>query len=225
MSKFLKNQVVEKILDIGLLPVFCHKDVDVSKKIVKACVDGGATVVEFTNRGDFAYDVFVKLLEYTQKELPNVILGVGTILEPATATKYINCGAKFVVGPIFNPDIAKVCNRRKIAYIPGCMTPSEIFAAERMSVDIVKIFPGVAVGPDFIKSVLGPCPSYNMMPSGGVETNQDSISTWIKKGSSALNIGSNLIRKDLVNSKDFNSITKLVSQCIMWIDEAREKTH
>jgi len=224
MSKFSKQQVVEKILDIGLLPVFCHKDVEVSKKIVKTCVDGGATVVEFTNRGDFAYDVFVKLLEYTQKELPDVVLGIGTILDPATATKYITSGANFVVGPIFNPDVAKVCNRHKIAYIPGCMTPSEIFAAKQLNADIVKIFPGVSVGPDFIKSVLGPCPSYYMMPSGGVETNKENISAWIKAGSSALNIGSNLIRKDLVNSKDFNSITKLVSQCIMWIDEAR-KTH
>jgi len=225
MSKFLKKQVVEKIRDIGLLPTFCHKDVEVSKKIVKACVDGGATVVEFTNRGDFAYDVFVKLLEYTQKELPDVILGIGTILEPETATKYIKSGANFVVGPIFNPDVAKVCNRHKIAYIPGCMTPSEIYAAEKMGVDVVKIFPGASVGPEFIKSVLGPCPSYHMMPSGGVETNKDNISTWIKAGSSALNIGSNLIRKDLVNSKDFNSIAKLVSQCIMWINETRVKTH
>jgi len=224
MSRFLKHEVVGKILDIGLLPVFCHNDVEVSKKIVKACVDGGATVVEFTNRGDFAYDVFIKLLEYTQKELPDVILGIGTILDPATATMYINSGSNFVVGPIFNLDVAKVCNRRKIAYIPGCMTPSEISTAEKVGVDIVKIFPGITVGPEFIKSVLGPCPSYHMMPSGGVETNQENISTWIKAGSSALNIGSNLIKKDLVNSKDFNSIKKLVSQCIMWIDEAR-KTH
>jgi 2-dehydro-3-deoxyphosphogluconate aldolase / (4S)-4-hydroxy-2-oxoglutarate aldolase len=224
MSRFLKHEVVRKILDIGLLPVFCHKDVEVSQKIVKACVDGGATVVEFTNRGDFAHDVFNKLLEYTQKELPDVILGIGTILDPAIATMYINCGTNFVVGPIFNLDIAKVCNRRKIAYIPGCMTPTEISTTEKMGVDIVKIFPGITVGPEFIKSVLGPCPLYHMMPSGGVETNQENISTWIKAGSSALNIGSNLIRKDLVNSKDFNSIKKLVSQCIMWIDEAR-KTH
>jgi 2-dehydro-3-deoxyphosphogluconate aldolase/(4S)-4-hydroxy-2-oxoglutarate aldolase len=225
MPRFLKHEVVGKILDIGLLPVFYNDDAKVAKRIVQACADGGAMVIEFTNRGDFAYEVFSELSKWSQKELPDVILGAGTIIEPATAGIYINSGANFIVGPVFNPDIAKICNRRKVAYIPGCMTPSEISNAEETGVDIVKIFPGKTVGPSFIKAVLGPCPWSKLMPSGGVEITQENISGWIKSGASALNIGSNLIKKDLVKVNDYNSIKKLVEQCIIWINEARGKTH
>ncbi|VVB62130.1 KDPG and KHG aldolase [uncultured archaeon] len=225
MSRFLKHEVVGKILDIGLLPVFYNDDAKVAKRIIQACSDGGAIVIEFTNRGDFAYKVFNELSTWSQKELPDVILGAGTIIEPATAGIYINSGANFIVGPVFNPDVAKICNRRKVPYIPGCITPSEISNAEETGVDIVKIFPGKTVGPSFIKAVFGPCPWSKLMPSGGVEITQENISGWIKSGASALNIGSNLIKKDLVKVNDYNSIKKLVEQCIIWINEAREKTH
>jgi 2-dehydro-3-deoxyphosphogluconate aldolase/(4S)-4-hydroxy-2-oxoglutarate aldolase len=225
MSRFLRHEVVRTILDVGLLPVFYNDDVKVAKRIVQACSDGGAIVIEFTNRGDFAYEVFNELSKWSQKELPDVILGAGTIIEPATAGIYINSGANFIVGPVFNPDVAKICNRRKVPYIPGCMTPSEISNAEETGIDIVKIFPGKTVGSSFIKAVLGPCPWSKLMPSGGVEITQENISDWIKSGASALNIGSNLIKKDLVKVNDYNSIKKLVEQCIIWINEARGKTH
>jgi len=218
-----KNEVVEEILKIGLLPVFFNKDIKITQKIVKACADGGATVVEFTNRGEQAYDVFSELVKWHDKELPNLILGTGTILEPDTAERFIKSGANFIVGPIFNPEVAKVCNRKNIAYIPGCMTPSEIYSASKSGADIVKLFPGSVVRPEFVKAVLGPCPYFKLMPSGGVEFNSQNISSWIKAGASALNIGSNLIRKDLVKSGDFGTIKKMVEQCIRWIKEAREE--
>jgi 2-dehydro-3-deoxyphosphogluconate aldolase/(4S)-4-hydroxy-2-oxoglutarate aldolase len=223
MANFVKHKVIEEILRNGLLPVFYNNDIKVSENIVQACAEGGATVVEFTNRGDVASEVFNELIIWSKKELPQVILGVGTILDPATAAVYINSGANFIVGPIFNPDVAKICNRRKIPYIPGCMTPSEISAAEATGADIIKVFPGSAVGPDFIKAVRGPCPWFRLMPSGGVEVNQQNISSWITAGAAALNIGSNLIKKDLVKASDFNGIKKLVEECIRWIKEAREK--
>ena len=225
MPRFLKHEVVGKILDIGLLPVFYNDDIRGAKRIVQACADGGAMVIEFTNRGDFAYEVFSELYKWSQKELPDVILGAGTIIDPATAGIYINSGANFIVGPVFNPEVAKICNRRKVPYIPGCMTPCEISNAEEMGVDIVKVFPGKTVGPAFIKAVLGPCPWSKLMPSGGVEITQENISGWIKSGSAALNIGSNLIKKDLVKAGDFNSIKKLVKQCMEWIKEERGASH
>ena len=221
MASFLKNKVIGEILDLGLLPVFYNKDIKIAENIVKACVDGGAKVIEFTNRGDLAYEVFNELVKWSKKELPDVILGAGTILDQATADLFINCGVNFIVGPIFNPDIAKICNRRKIVYIPGCMTPSEISTAEEEGVDIVKVFPGSVVGPEFIKAILGPCPWFRLMPSGGVEVNRQDISSWIRAGAATLNIGSNLIQKDLVKIGDFNGITKLVEQCIGWIKETR----
>jgi 2-dehydro-3-deoxyphosphogluconate aldolase / (4S)-4-hydroxy-2-oxoglutarate aldolase len=224
MAKFVKPKVIEEILRIGLVPVFYNNDIKTSEKIVQVCVEGGATVVEFTNRGDAAFEVFSELITWSQKELPDVIVGIGTILDHNTADMYLNTGANFIVGPIYNPDVAKLCNQKKVAYIPGCMTPSEISAAETTGADIIKVFPGSTVGPEFIKAIRGPCPWLRLMPSGGVEVNQQNISSWIKAGAVALNIGSNLIKKDLVKAGDFNGIKKLVEQCIGWIKEAREAT-
>jgi 2-dehydro-3-deoxyphosphogluconate aldolase/(4S)-4-hydroxy-2-oxoglutarate aldolase len=221
MAKFVKTKVIEAILRIGLVPVFYNNDIKTSEKIVQACVEEGATVVEFTNRGDAAFEVFSELITWSQKELPDVIVGIGTILDPSTAGIYLNTGANFIVGPIYNPDVAKLCNRKKVPYIPGCMTPSEIYAAEKTGADIIKVFPGRTVGPEFIKAIRGPCPWLRLMPSGGVEVNQQNISSWIKAGAAALNIGSNLIKKDLVKAGDFNGIKKLVEQSISWIKEAR----
>jgi len=223
MPNFLKHEVVAEILKVGLVPVFYNRDMSVTKKIIQACAQGGATVIEFTNRGDYAHEIFSDVSKWSQKELPQVILGVGTVLDPATAGLYINNGANFVVGPVFNPDVAKICNRRKVTYIPGCMTPTEISEAEEMGVDIVKVFPGNIVGSKFIKAIRGPCPWLKLMPSGGVEVTRENISDWITAGAVALNIGSNLIKKDFIKTGDFNGIQKLVEQCISWIKEARKE--
>ena len=221
MAKFMKHEVIGKILEIGLVPLFYNGDVEVAKKIVHACVKGGAKVVEFTNRGDFAYQVFSELAKWCSKEFDDVILGVGSVIDPMTAALYINCGANFVVSPVFNPEIAKICNRRKVPYMPGCGTPSEISAAEEMGCDIIKIFPGNRLKPEFIKSVRGPCPWVNLMPTGGVDATKESISSWIKAGAVAVGMGSRLVRKDLVAAGDFDAITRKVEDCIRWIQEAR----
>ncbi|MCD6088692.1 bifunctional 4-hydroxy-2-oxoglutarate aldolase/2-dehydro-3-deoxy-phosphogluconate aldolase [Candidatus Bathyarchaeota archaeon] len=221
MAKFMKHEVIGKILEIGLVPLFYNGDVEVAKKIVHACVKGGAKVVEFTNRGDFAYQVFSELAKWCSKEFDDVILGVGSVIDPMTAALYINCGANFVVSPVFNPEIAKICNRRKVPYMPGCGTPSEISAAEEMGCDIIKIFPGNRLKPEFIKSVRGPCSWVNLMPTGGVDATKESISSWIKAGAVAVGMGSRLVRKDLVAAGDFDAITRKVEDCIRWIREAR----
>ena len=221
MAKFMKHEVIGKILEIGLVPLFYNGDVEVAKKIVHACVKGGAKVVEFTNRGDFAYQVFSELAKWCNKEFDDVILGIGSVIDPMTAALYINCGANFVVSPVFNPEIAKICNRRKVPYMPGCGTPSEISAAEEMGCDIIKIFPGNRLKPEFIKSVRGPCSWVNLMPTGGVDATKESISSWIKAGAVAVGMGSRLVRKDLVATGDFDAITRKVEDCIRWIREAR----
>jgi len=222
MATFVQQKVIEEITRIGLVPVFFNNDTATSKKIVQACVAGGATVVEFTNRGDAAPRIFNELITWVHNELPAVIIGIGTILEATNAAQYIDSGANFIVGPIYNPEVAAVCKRKKVAYIPGCMTPSEIIAAEKTGADIIKVFPGSTVGPEFIKALRGPCPWLKLMPSGGVEVSQHNISSWIQAGAAALNIGSNLIRKDLVKTGDFPSMEKMVADCIRWIREARE---
>ncbi len=225
MARFSRLEVLNTMIEIGAIPVFYNKDVEVAKKIVEACATGGAKVVEFTNRGDLAYQVFAELVRHFAKEDPSIILGIGSVIDPGTAALYISSGANFVVGPVLNPDVAKVCNRRKVAYSPGCGSASEISEAEELGVEICKIFPGSQVGgPAFVKAVRGPCPWTRLMPTGGVDATEESIKGWFKAGVSCVGMGSKLVRKDLVAAGNWEEITRTVRQVREWIREAREDT-
>jgi 2-dehydro-3-deoxyphosphogluconate aldolase/(4S)-4-hydroxy-2-oxoglutarate aldolase len=222
MARFSRLKVLNTIIDTGLVPVFYNADVKVAKKVVKACADGGAKVVEFTNRGDFAPEVFKQLSQYVSQEASEIILGVGSVIDAPTAAMYIAYGANFVVGPVLNEEVARLCNRRKIAYSPGCGSASEISYAEELGVEIVKIFPGSSVGgPAFVKAVLGPCPWTRIMPTGGVDATEESIKGWFKAGVACVGMGSKLIRKDLVAAGNWAEITAKVRQVLDWIKEAR----
>lgn len=222
MARFTRLDVLNTMLDLGLIPVFYHKDVEAAKQIVAACAAGGARVIEFTNRGDFAYHVFTELSRHFAQTDPQVILGVGSIVDAPTAAMYIASGANFVVGPILNAEVARLCNRRKIAYSPGCGSASEIAEAEELGVEIVKVFPGSSVGgPGFVKAMLGPCPWTRIMPTGGVEATKESISAWFKAGVACVGMGSNLITKEAVAAGDFDAITRNVAQALAWIKEVR----
>ena len=225
MARFDRMTVLTRILDLGLVPVFYHGDVGVAEQIVAACAAGGAQVVEFTNRGDFAPQVFLELSQRFTRSDPDVILGVGSVVDAPTAALYIAYGANFVVGPVLNPEVARLCNRRKIAYSPGCGSASEIAEAEELGVEIVKVFPGSSVGgPAFVKSVLGPCPWTRMMPTGGVDATEESIHAWFSAGVACVGIGSKLVRKDLVAAGDFGRITQKADQVLAWIRDARGST-
>ncbi len=224
MARFTRLQVLNTIVETGLVPVFYHGDVEVAEKIAQAVAEGGARTIEFTNRGDFAPWVFRELSEYVSKSLPNVILGVGSVVDAPTAALYIASGANFVVGPVLNPEVARLCNRRKIAYSPGCGSASEIAQAEELGVEIVKIFPGGLVGgPEFVKSILAPTPWTRIMPTGGVETTKESVTAWVKAGTAALGIGSNLITKERVAQAQWDEITQATAQVLAWIREARTR--
>lgn len=223
MARFQRLEVLNEMQNTGLVPVFYHPDLETAKKIVAACVAGGVRTIEFTNRGDNAYRVFSDLVEYFAKADPRVMLGAGSVLDPATGGLYISSGANFIVGSVLNPELARVCNRRKVSYSPGCGSASEISAAEELGVEIVKIFPGDIVGgPKFVKAVLAPTPWTKIMPTGGVETTQESIEAWFKAGVVAVGVGSNLIRKDWVQAGDFDAISALVAQVISWIRQTRK---
>lgn len=223
MAGFSRLDVLNNVVDIGLVPVFYNPDVEVAIKVVGSCAAGGARVVEFTNRGDFAVEVFKQLSRRIGEEDPDIILGVGSVVDAPTAAMYIAYGANFVVGPLLNERVALVCNRRKVAYMPGCATPSEIARAEELGVEIVKIFPGSTVGgPAFIKSVLAPCPWSRLMPTGGVSATEENIKGWLDAGAACVGMGSKLVRKDLVAAEDWEGITSLTRTVLTWIDEVRE---
>lgn len=224
MARFTRLQVLNAILDSGLVPVFYHADLEVAKKIAAACAAGGSQIVEFTNRGDWAPEVFKGLSQHLAGEHPELILGVGSVVDAPTAALYIAYGANFVVGPVLNPEIARLCNRRKIAYSPGCGSASEIALAEELGVEIVKVFPGRSVGgPDFVKSVLGPCPWTCIMPTGGVDASEDSLTAWFHAGVACVGMGSKLVRKEWVATGDWEAISNQVRQVLLWIEAARNQ--
>src|ERR1700744_6136689 len=195
------------IIDQGVIPVFYHPDIEVCAKVIQACANGGAKCIEFTNRGDFASHVFLDVTRHFAKADPSVIMGVGSVVDAPTAGIYIANGARFVVGPVLNADVAKVCNRRKIPYSPGCGSASEISYAEELGCEIVKLFPGGSVGgPDFVKAVLGPMPWTRIRPTGGVEATEESLRPWFASGIVACGMGSNLITKKLLEARDYGGI-------------------
>ena len=222
MARYSRLDVLNTVLELGLVPVFYNPDLEVAKQIVSACQAGGARVVEFTNRGDFAFQVFGGLAQHVAEAQPDVILGVGSVIDAPTAAQYISAGANFVVGPVLNPEVARLCNRRKIAYMPGCGSASEISQAEELGVEIVKVFPGRSVGgPGFVKSILGPCPWTRIMPTGGVDATEESIRAWFESGAACVGMGSKLITKELVAAGDWGAISERVAQVLAWIKEVR----
>lgn len=216
--------VLSAMMDQGVIPVFFHSDVEICKNVIQACANGGAKCIEFTNRGDFAAQTFLEVTRYFDKADPSVIMGAGSIVDAPTAGLYICNGAKFVVSPLLNPDVAKVCNRRKIPYSPGCGSLTEIGYAEELGCEIVKVFPGSSVGgPEFVKAVMGPCPWSRIMPTGGVDNDETSLRKWFDAGVVCVGMGSNLISKKMLDAKDYKGIETQVRETVELIKSIRKK--
>ncbi|PVM86670.1 bifunctional 4-hydroxy-2-oxoglutarate aldolase/2-dehydro-3-deoxy-phosphogluconate aldolase [Caulobacter endophyticus] len=222
----LKNRmaVLQALETQGVVPVFYHPDVEICKNVIQACADGGAPCIEFTNRGDFAANVFYEVTKHFASADPRVIMGVGSIVDAPTAGLYIANGAKFMVSPIVNADVAKLCNRRMIPYSPGCGSATEISYAQELGCEIVKVFPGSSVGgPDFIKAVMGPMPWTKIMPTGGVDPDEASIRKWFGAGIVAAGMGSKLITQEALDAKDYAGISKKVRETVDLIAKVRGK--
>ena len=208
MAYHSRLKVLAAMIKSGLVPVFYVEDATLAAQIIDACIGGGALCVEFTNRGDRATRYLGVLSEY-YKDKEEFYLGAGTIVEPTTAGLYVQLGADFIVGPVLNPEVARLCNRRKVTYCPGCGSASEISQAEELGVEICKIFPGADVGgPSFVKAVRAPMPWSRLMPTGGVELSEQSIKEWIRAGAACLGMGSQLITRELVEKRDFEGISR-----------------
>ena len=214
--------VYNAIADIGAVPVFHVSDVDDSIAIARACVSGGMRVVEFTNRGDHAHEVFNAMHKAVGSEAPGVVLGAGTVLDPATAAFYVNSGARLIVGPNTNPEVARLCNRRKVAYIPGCGTASEISYAEELGCEIVKLFPARASGgPGFVKDLLGPMPWSSIMPTGGIGVGRETLQEWFDAGVIAVGLGSSLVTNDIVTRRAWDELERRCRDVVSSIREIR----
>ena len=207
MARFDKIQVLQKMGQTRMVPVFYHADVETVKQVVKACYDGGVRAFEFTNRGDFAHEVFAEVAKFAAKECPELALGVGSVVDAPTAALYMQLGACFVVGPLFNPEVARVCNHRLVPYTPGCGSVSEVGFAQEAGCDLCKVFPGDVLGPKFVKGLLAPMPWSKIMVTGGVEPTAENLSSWFAAGAYCVGMGSKLFPKDRVAAGDWAYVT------------------
>ncbi|AWG20671.1 bifunctional 4-hydroxy-2-oxoglutarate aldolase/2-dehydro-3-deoxy-phosphogluconate aldolase [Flavobacterium faecale] len=222
MAQFTRIEVAQVMKDTGIVPLFYHKDVEVSKQVLKACYDGGARLLEFTSRGDFAFEIFAALNKYAIAELPGMILGVGSVTDAASASLYMQLGANFIVTPVLREDIAIACNRRKVLWSPGCGTLTEIARAEELGCEIVKLFPGDIYGPEFINGIKGPQPWTSIMPTGGVSPTRENLKGWFDAGVTCVGLGSKLIKADANGVFDIAKIEALTRECIEIIKSLRK---
>jgi len=206
----------------GMIPLFYDPDIEISKNIVQACYQGGARLLEFTHRGDFAHEVFRELIRFANESLPGMIIGVGSVTDAASASYYLMNGANFIVTPVFREDIAIVCNRRKVLWSPGCGSLTEIAKAEEMGAEIVKLFPGNIYGPEFIKAIKGPQPWTSIMPTGGVTTEKENLKAWFDAGVSCVGLGSKLISKELVKNQDYDQISNTIKKTLALIQTLKQ---
>ncbi|RMA64825.1 bifunctional 4-hydroxy-2-oxoglutarate aldolase/2-dehydro-3-deoxy-phosphogluconate aldolase [Ulvibacter antarcticus] len=222
MAQHSRINVANIMTKTGLVPLFYDSDISICKKILDALYNGGARLLEFTARGDFAEDVFSELNKYAISKLPGMILGVGSITDGAAASRYMALGANFIVTPVLREDIALVCNRRKVLWSPGCGSLAEIAKAEELGCEIVKLFPGGIYGPDFVKAIKGPCQWTSIMPTGGVSPTKENLESWFKAGVTCVGMGSKLIVKDASGNYDYNKIRELTKSSLEIIAELKK---
>jgi 2-dehydro-3-deoxyphosphogluconate aldolase/(4S)-4-hydroxy-2-oxoglutarate aldolase len=221
MAQFTRLEVAQIMKDTGMVPLFYHKDLEISKKVITACYKGGARLLEFTARGDFAHEVFGELVKYVTKELPGMVMGVGSVTDAAAASRFMSLGANFIVTPVLREDIAIVCNRRKVLWSPGCGTLSEIARAEELGCEIVKLFPGDIYGPQFVKGIKGPQPWTSIMPTGGVSPTRENLEGWFKAGVTCVGMGSQLMAKDADGNFAYAKIESLTKIAIVIIQDLK----
>lgn len=222
MAAHAKTTVLARIRSEGVIPVFYHGDIEVTREVAKRLVAGGLSTFEFTNRGDGAIGVFAELVPWARRELPTLVIGLGSVVERETAAHAIDIGADFVFAPSLSAGVSAVCNSRNVPYVPGCGTVTEIQAAYALGCDMVKLFPaGSLGGPAFLSAVRAPCPWVQAVPTGGVEPTVDSMRAWFEVGAPAVGMGSSLLSKQMVADHDWEGIEQRTADTVGAVKAAR----
>jgi 2-dehydro-3-deoxyphosphogluconate aldolase/(4S)-4-hydroxy-2-oxoglutarate aldolase len=223
MKRLTKEEIFQLAATQGLLPPFNHTDEKVAIKILDAIYAGGLRIIEFTNRSENALAVFKSLVKHTEKNLPGLVLGIGTIMNAKQAKQFYKAGAQFIVAPILTKEVGDYCVRNEILWIPGAATPTEIVQATEWGSDLVKIFPAETLGPSFVKALRGPCPWVKVMPSGGVTLDEENIRQWFTSGVVCIAIGSLLFSKEIMQDGNFELLTQRIEWLLSTIKNVRNK--
>jgi 2-dehydro-3-deoxyphosphogluconate aldolase/(4S)-4-hydroxy-2-oxoglutarate aldolase len=219
--QFTNTDIVAKIKELGLVPLFTHDDVAISKKVIEAAYRGGVRVFEFTNRRKNSFEVFVAMLDYCKK-FPDLMLGIGTVMDAATTQRFIDAGAHFIISPILKLEMAEVCNRNNILWMPGCATLTEIVTARDHGAEVIKVFPGSVLGPGFVFSIMPVVPGLKLMITGGVEPNEKNLTAWFKAGAMSVGMGSQLFTKDILDNQDWKGLEESVRSILQIIKDIRK---
>jgi 2-dehydro-3-deoxyphosphogluconate aldolase / (4S)-4-hydroxy-2-oxoglutarate aldolase len=214
--KFTNEQIVSKMKEIGLVPLFTHDDIPTAQQVIEAAYRGGVRVFEFTNRRKNSFEVFVAMLDYCKK-FPDLMLGIGTVMDGATTKKFIDAGAHFIISPILKLEMAKVCMDHNVLWMPGCATLTEIVTAKENGAQVIKVFPGSVLGPGFVSAIMPVVPDLQLMITGGVEPNEKNLSAWFKAGAMSVGLGSQLFTKEILEKRDWTALEKNVSEALQII--------
>ena len=218
-----KKKILNLVIEQGIVPLYFHPDADTSVQILRALYQAGSRVVEYTNRGENAINNFLQLRKVADKEMPGLQLGAGTIRNKIEATEFINEGANFIICPGVIEGVARLADNNDLLWIPGCLTSTEIILADDLGAQLVKLFPGNLLGPSYVTSIKEIFPDLLFMPTGGVEVNEENLSSWFKSGVSAVGLGSKLISKTLVETKDYAGIESLTRQTLQIVQKIKTR--
>ncbi len=219
---FTKQQIVDTMSSTGLVPLFTHDDPTAATQVLEAAYRGGVRVFEFTNRRKNSFEIFSALVEVAKK-YPDLMLGIGTIMDGATTKKFIDAGAHFIISPILKLEMAEVCHTHDRLWIPGCATLTEIVTAKEHGAGVIKIFPGSVLGPGFISSIMPVVPDLKLMITGGVEPNEKNLSSWFNAGAMCVGLGSQLFTKEITEQKDWALLEQRVVESLAIIKQVRKK--
>jgi 2-dehydro-3-deoxyphosphogluconate aldolase/(4S)-4-hydroxy-2-oxoglutarate aldolase len=217
---FTNQQIVSKMKELGLVPLFTHDDVSVAQQVIEAAYRGGVRVFEFTNRKKNSFEVFVAMLDYCKK-FPDLMLGIGTVMDGPTTKKFIEAGAHFIISPILKLEMAEVCRDHNILWMPGCATLTEIVTARENGAQVIKVFPGSVLGPGFVSAIMPVVPDLQLMITGGVEPTEKNLSGWFKAGAMSVGMGSQLFTKDILEKKDWVALEQSVRDILQTIKKVR----
>jgi 2-dehydro-3-deoxyphosphogluconate aldolase/(4S)-4-hydroxy-2-oxoglutarate aldolase len=220
--KFTNAQIVGQMKELGLVPLFTHDDIATAQQVIEAAYRGGVRVFEFTNRRKNSFEVFVAMLEYCKK-FPDLMLGIGTVMDGATTKKFIDAGAHFIISPILKLEMAEVCRAHNILWIPGCATLTEIVTAKEHGAEVIKVFPGSVLGPGFVSAIMPVVPGLQLMITGGVEPNEANLTSWFKAGAMSVGMGSQLFTKEILENKEWATLEERVRSILKTVQKLRNK--
>jgi 2-dehydro-3-deoxyphosphogluconate aldolase / (4S)-4-hydroxy-2-oxoglutarate aldolase len=219
-----KAQIIERIKQQGILPLFYHADKTVCIDIVKTLYANGITVIEFTNRGEAALDNFKAIAALKNESMPNLLLAAGTIKTSVQANAFLEAGASFLISPVFDEEIYNTIDLQKTLWIPGCMTPTEIHTATKAGCNLIKLFPGNVLGPGFMSAVKELFPGVDFMPTGGVDATKENMGVWFTAGVCAVGMGSRLIDHEILDKQDYALLAQRVKQVQAIVDDVKRQS-